>query len=80
MKAQPMPHRLSHRLLALSLACITVSIQGCAFVDQKDREHLSDRIMQRQDDALESRIESHDYPRREGSVGGSAGAGGGCGC
>lgn len=61
-------------------ACALIFIQGCAMVHQKDREYLSDPILQRQDDALESRIEGHDFPRREGSVGGSAGAGGGCGC
>lgn len=53
---------------------------ACSFVPQSEREFLSDRIMQRQDDALESALESHDFPRREGSVGGSSGSGGGCGC
>lgn len=53
---------------------------GCAAVPQRDREYLSDPIMQRSDDALESGLESHDFPRREGSVGGSSGSGGGCGC
>lgn len=64
--------------LLACLACILLG--GCAFVPQREREFLSDRIMQRQDDALESAIESHDLPRREGSVGGSSGSGGGCGC
>jgi hypothetical protein len=53
---------------------------GCAFVPQRNREFLSDPIMQRQEDALESALEGHDFPRREGSVGGSSGSGGGCGC
>jgi hypothetical protein len=55
-------------------------LAGCAFVHQKDREALSDPIMQRQADGLEAGIESHDMPRREGATGGSSGSGGGCGC
>lgn len=53
---------------------------ACASVPQMEREFLSDPIMQRQDDAMESGMESHNFPRREGSVGGSSGSGGGCGC
>jgi len=55
-------------------------LAGCSFVPQKNREYLSDPIMQRHDDGLESGLEGHDMPRREGSVGGSSGSGGGCGC
>ncbi len=55
-------------------------LSGCAFVPQANREFLSDPIMQRHDDNLESALEGHDMPRREGSVGGSSGSGGGCGC
>jgi hypothetical protein len=55
-------------------------LAGCAMVPQVKREYLSDPIMQRQEDTLESGLESHDFPRREGSVGGSSGSGGGCGC
>lgn len=70
------------RLLAAALgAAIAVSsLTGCAFVHQKDREFLSDPIMQRQEDPLESGLEGHDMPRREGATGGSSGSGGGCGC
>jgi hypothetical protein len=53
---------------------------GCALVPQMNREDLSDPIMQRQQDELESGLEGHDFPRREGSTGGSSGSGGGCGC
>lgn len=65
----------------LIAACLGFAmVTGCAMVPQVDREFLSDPIMQRQEDALESGLEGHDYPRREGSVGGSSGSGGGCGC
>ncbi len=49
-------------------------------VPQMDREYLSDPVMQLSEDPIESTLEGHNFPRREGSVGGSAGAGGGCGC
>jgi len=63
--------------LALALG---LSLQSCAFVAQKDREVLSDPIMQLKDNAAESSSDAHNMPRREGSSGGGAGAGGGCGC
>ncbi|MDB5104036.1 MAG: hypothetical protein JWP91_1725 [Fibrobacteres bacterium] len=55
-------------------------LQGCAKVSQKDREFLSDPILQRSPDPLGEGMESHNLPRREGSAGGSSGSGGGCGC
>lgn len=64
----------------LAAALAAALLGGCAAVPQRDREFLSDPIMQRSDDGLESALESHDFPRREGSVGGSSGSGGGCGC
>lgn len=67
-------------LLAASAFAALAFASGCAFVHQKDREYLSDPIMQRHDDALESGLESHDMPRREAATGGSSGSGGGCGC
>jgi uncharacterized protein DUF4266 len=53
---------------------------GCARVHQKDREFLSDPIMQLSPDPQGGGLESHNLPRREGSAGGSSGSGGGCGC
>jgi hypothetical protein len=70
------PLRIIAALALAAMACVS----GCARVHQKDREFLSDPIMQRQDDGLEGTLESHDFPRREGSTGGSSGSGGGCGC
>jgi hypothetical protein len=63
-------------LLAIAMA----SLSSCAMVKQKDREYLADPIMQRVPDPQGARMESHNLPRREGSAGGSAGSGGGCGC
>jgi hypothetical protein len=68
-------------LCILGILCITgASLTGCARVQQKDREFLSDPIMQRIPDPMGSGMESHNLPRREGSSGGSSGSGGGCGC
>jgi adenine/guanine phosphoribosyltransferase-like PRPP-binding protein len=66
--------------IGIELAAAVALFSGCAFVPQVKREYLSDPIMQRQEDGLESGLEGHDFPRREGSVGGSSGSGGGCGC
>ena len=66
--------------MGAGLAICLAFLSGCAFVPQVKREYLSDPIMQRQEDGLESALEGHDFPRREGSVGGSSGSGGGCGC
>ena len=62
-------------LSALAAACL-----GCATVKQKDREFLSDPVLQLVPDPQGDGMESHNMPRREGSAGGSSGSGGGCGC
>ncbi len=67
-------------VLALVLCSLGSSFTGCAMVHQKDREWLSDPVMQRQPDKLEGTLDGDNFPRREGSTGGSSGAGGGCGC
>jgi len=59
---------------------VLIVIQGCTAIPQKDRGSLSDPVMQLSDDPVEARDEAHNFPRREGSSGGAAGAGGGCGC
>lgn len=63
--------------ILLVTACL---LSGCARVHQKDREFLSDPIMQMSPDPQGGGLESHNLPRREGSAGGSSGTGGGCGC
>lgn len=59
---------------------LLLGVAGCARVHQKEREFLSDPIMQRSPDPQADGMESHNFPRREGAVGGSSGSGGGCGC
>jgi hypothetical protein len=72
--------RAAYALFVAVLAGAMASLSGCARVHQRDREFLSDPIMQRIPDPMSSGIESHNRPRREGAVGGSSGSGGGCGC
>jgi Domain of unknown function (DUF4266) len=62
------------------LAAFIFFLTGCAVVQQKDREVLSDPIMQIKPDKLGSMLEEHNRPRREGAIGGHSGKGGGCGC
>ncbi len=59
---------------------LLASLFSCASVMQRDREDLSKPIMQLSEDPIESSLEGKNFPRREGSVGGGAGTGGGCGC
>lgn len=66
-------------LTGLTVA-VMATLSGCSTVKQKDREFLADPIMQLTPDPLGAGMESHNLPRREGSAGGSAGSGGGCGC
>jgi hypothetical protein len=67
-------------LAVAGLVSASAGLSGCAMVKQKDREYLADPIMQRTPDPQGAGMEAHNLPRREGSVGGSAGSGGGCGC
>lgn len=70
---------LSRGVLLAGLSGL-LGLTGCSRVLQKDREHLSDPVMQLHPDALGDGLESHNQPRREGSAGGGSGSGGGCGC
>jgi hypothetical protein len=71
------------RIVFLILRCLTLAAaalysSGC--VMQYQRQYLGDPIMYFDHDPLEKSLNNHIYPRREGSSGGDAGAGGGCGC
>jgi len=68
------------RLFLTLLAPASLGLSGCALVHQKDREFLADPVMNRAPDKLEGSLDGDNFPRREGSTGGSSGAGGGCGC
>ncbi len=67
-------------LAAAAIFSTMILCCGCAAVPQKDREFLADPAMRPVQDELESSLEGHNQPLREGSAGGQAGDGGGCGC
>jgi hypothetical protein len=62
----------------MSAIAAPLIFNGC--VMQYQRQYLGDPIMYFNHDPEEKSLNNHIYPRREGSSGGDAGAGGGCGC
>lgn len=71
---------LLRRLVPAAALGAAAWLAGCARVLQKDREYLSDPILQLNPDEQGNGLEAHNLPRREGSAGGASGSGGGCGC
>lgn len=59
---------------------ISLAVSGCAVVRSYEREKLADPIMERQDQFAKQTLEQKFFSTREGSIGGAAGIGGGCGC
>jgi hypothetical protein len=66
------------RFVAVIIALI--SIAGCAVVKSYEREKLLDPILERQNQFAKQTLEQKFFSTREGSIGGAAGIGGGCGC
>ena len=63
------------------LVCLVTSLPACVVVPQNRRGVLSDKIMQLEEDALETYRKQKLYSTREAAAGGDgAAAGGGCGC
>lgn len=67
-------------LLLVFMLAGTSLLSSCATVRPYEREYLADRIMQFDANAEEIILERHFLLTREGSIGGSGGAGGGCAC
>lgn len=69
------------RLVAIAVLLFT---GGCSTakwtVKPHQRELLADRIMQPDGNAQETAADDHVLSNREGAIGGSGTAGGGCGC
>lgn len=67
-------------LIAL-LCALAFSLVGCAHVSPYEREYLSRPCMDRSErDAARGRFVAHVYDAREGAMGATDNAGGGCGC
>jgi hypothetical protein len=63
-------------------AAAWLATAGCRHIGVKahQRELLADRIMRLDQDAQERAADEHVLSNREGAVGGTGTAGGGCGC
>jgi len=76
--------RFARRLALVALAAAAVACNGCGAskwtVRPHQRELLADRIMSLDAIGQEQAAEQHILENREGAIGGSGTAGGGCGC
>jgi hypothetical protein len=70
------------RALALLAAVAALGVSGCGHIGVKahQRELLADRIMKLDGDTQERAADEHVLSNREGAIGGTGTAGGGCGC
>ena len=73
-------HMTSRIAASLVGAIIAFLLSGCAAVKSYEREKLADPIMERQSQFGKQTLEQKFFSTREGSLGGAAGIGGGCGC
>jgi len=64
----------------LSLAILVFALTGCATVAPEQRAILADPTMQFDAEAKHEAALRHALENREGSMGGTGVAGGGCGC
>ena len=65
---------------SLLLVLLAVSLPGCATVAPEQRAILADPTMRFDADAKHDAALRHALDNREGSMGGTGVAGGGCGC
>ena len=68
------------RVLRLALALVLGALAACAPVRPEQRAILADKIMRFGGDARARAALEHALTNREGSMGGGAVEGGGCGC
>jgi len=76
---------VKHRIVLLaaaaaSAAAVIALLSGCATVKPWDRDLLAQPKMSFTPSPLETAIDEHIYFSKEGSAGGMAAGGGGCGC
>jgi hypothetical protein len=60
--------------------CLTLVLAGCAGVKSYEKGMLGDPIMEREDQFAKQSLSEKFFLSREGSIGGTLGIGGGCGC
>ena len=67
-------------IIVLCCAAWAAGLTGCATVKAFERDKLADPIMERQNLFAKQSLEQKFFSTREGSIGGTGGIGGGCGC
>jgi hypothetical protein len=68
------------RTLLYGIALTAALLSGCAGVRIYERQHLGDPIMEREEKFAKQDLSEKFFLSREGSIGGTLGIGGGCGC
>ncbi len=73
--------RVRRALFVLAAGLLLCGVTGCRHVAPYEREHLARRCMDTsQCERLRARFQAHVYDAREGAMGTTDSAGGGCGC
>jgi hypothetical protein len=70
----------SRRRVGGCILALLCTLAGCATVRPEQKEHLAEQSMSFQSGSLAASHEQHVLDNREGSTGGGATRGGGCGC
>ena len=71
---------MTKKILILFLINVLIFLSACVAVKPWEREKLSDPIMEPQSQFAKQKLDEKFFSSREGSMGGSGGIGGGCGC
>ncbi len=71
---------MHYRFIFSALTLLLAALSGCATVKPHQREYLADRIMKLDGNAQEQAADAHVLSNREGAIGATGTAGGGCGC
>ena len=66
--------------LKITSVVLLFSFVSCAAVKPWEREKLADPIMEPKSQFAKQKLDEKFFSSREGSMGGSGGIGGGCGC
>ncbi|MDH4070822.1 MAG: DUF4266 domain-containing protein [Ignavibacteria bacterium] len=64
----------------IALMTFAALFAGCSVVRSYERGQLGDPIMEREDQFAKQSLSTKFFLSREGSIGGTLGIGGGCGC
>ncbi|MCB0281859.1 MAG: DUF4266 domain-containing protein [Calditrichae bacterium] len=69
-----------HKIKIVLIVFITAILVSCVAVKPWEREKLADPIMEPRSEFAKQKLDEKFFSSREGSMGGSGGIGGGCGC